>query len=215
MTILVNDTFTGTNGSAWSGSNWALGRNPSAGGGATIQSNQGRLATGTNGSYSGNDRVARRANITNPQNVDMIFSFSFDATEIYPAAMIRADSVLDTQTGYYLSIDKGTWEVGYIISFSGTSLSPTMNYSYTQGTLYRARFRVLGTSIKAKLWLASTNEPQAWDWEGTDSNISSAGAVGFTAGGGAAAASSFFYLDDVTIHNGTYTHQGWGAPIWS
>jgi hypothetical protein len=200
MAILVADNFMAVDGTAWNAANWTNGRNPGAGGGATIQSNYGQLATGTTGGYAGNDRVSRRANVANPTDIDMTFSFYFDATEVYPAAYVRTNSVVDTASGYYLAINKGTWAVGYMVAYSSTDIF-NGSYSYTQGTLYKARFWVVGGDIKAKLWPAASAEPGAWDYEGSDTTYTAAGAVGFTAGGGNAAASSYFYIDDVTIND--------------
>src|SRR3954462_13808093 len=103
MSNLATDTFTGANGAAWS-STWTTGMNPSAGAVIpSIQSNRGRLTTGSTGGYFGNDRIARRVNITAP--VDAVFLFSFQWTtgdEAYPRFYIRStNTALDTQGGYW------------------------------------------------------------------------------------------------------------------
>jgi hypothetical protein len=202
MAVLLSETFTGTNGAVWNASNWVLGVNPTQAGGATIQSNTGRLAGGTLGSYNGNDRISRRANIASVSNVDMRFSVKFDATESYPRVYVRSSNSVDTGTGYNIVINKGTWGVSRSVSYSTTDISPAIPYTYTQDTFYRVRFYVVGSTIKAKLWLASSSEPLAWSWEGTDSTITAAGAVGFTTNSGAAASSGLSYFDDIVISDG-------------
>jgi len=199
MAVLLTETFTGTDGAVWNASNWVLGRNASVGGSATIQGNAGRIASGTQGSYNGNDRVSRRANIANVANVDVYASIRFDATESYPRIYIRANSTIDSGTGYSMVIDKGAWTIAQSVSYSGADISPSIPFTYTQGVFYRARFYALGSSIKAKLWLASGSEPAAWGWEGTDTTITAAGAVGLTSNSGAAASTVFF--DDVLVQD--------------
>ncbi|MGP4083153.1 hypothetical protein [Streptomyces sp. KR55] len=43
--------------------------------------------------------------------------------------------------------------------------------THVAGTFYRMRFQVSGTSLKAKLWLASDSESVAWDLSTTDSSL--------------------------------------------
>jgi hypothetical protein len=46
------------------------------------------------------------------------------------------------------------------------------------GTWYYMRFRVVGTSLKLKVWAKGTDEPAAWDLEFTDSSVTAAGWIG-------------------------------------
>lgn len=45
------------------------------------------------------------------------------------------------------------------------------NLTHVAGTFYRMRFSVSGTSLKAKLWLASADESSTWDVSTTDSSL--------------------------------------------
>jgi len=205
MTTLASDTFTGSDGSAWS-STWTTGETGNPGGSATIQGNMGRLGTGTNGSYNGLDRTSRRANIAAGADVEISGLFKCDATEAYGSVYVRADNALDTQTGYSLSLDKtGTLGVGKSVAYALTNLG-MISFTATAGIVYGFRLRVVGTSVQARVW--SGAEPATWDISVTDSEISAAGAVGITVGGGAAAAASYFFIDDITITDGA---SGGGA----
>lgn len=199
---LLDEDFAGANGNPW-GANWTTGRNPTAGtgGGATLQDGYGKLTTSNAGSYNGGARVSRRADITAPTDVNVVFSFKFDSTECYPRVYARADNAIDTDDGYFMDIQKGEYYIGYSNGYATTDLSDPIPFSHTVGATYAARFYVVGTAVRAKVWLLSDTEPAAWGAQATDSTFSSAGAVGFTLGTGAAATSSNFWIDDVVIRD--------------
>lgn len=63
------------------------------------------------------------------------------------------------------------------IAVSGTSFG-----SYVANEQFGIRFRVNGTSLKARLWrVASVSEPSGWHLSGTDSNIVAAGNIAVSA----------------------------------
>jgi len=199
---LATDTFTGTNGAAWS-STWTTGSNPNQGAVTpSIQSNRGRLTTGSHGGYNGGDRISRRVNITAPVDAVALFSFQWTTgDETYPSFYIRStNTALDGQGGYFLSIDKGsnTWNIGRGSSYSNTDLGTAKSKTWTTNVKYWARFGVVGTAIKARVWNDGSSEPSTWDYSVTDSNITAAGSVGITLGGGSAA-SLTFDIDDFSL----------------
>lgn len=202
---LINDLFTGTDGAAWNSSNWALGANPTTGTGygATISTNRGKLTTSNSGSYLGTARISRKVNLADRADINCVFSFTFDSTECYPTFLARSNSTLDTSTGYVLGLDKGSFYVGKIASFTTTLLTPTggVAYGYGDGIKYSCRFRVVGTTIQARVWTATDPEPSTWGYSGTDSTITAAGAFGIALGTGSAATSSSFYFDDFTLES--------------
>ena len=92
--------------------------------------------------------------------------------------------------------------------------------SISNGVDYKFRFQATGTTLRAKVWLASGAEPGAWTMTVTDSTITAAGSTGFSVGGGAAASSSTFVVDDVYIGNplimvttGQPTETDTGQPV--
>lgn len=66
------------------------------------------------------------------------------------------------------------------VDYTNTQISSTISTGAIAGDSHLwCRFRVVGTSLKAKLWEDGTTEPSSWDLEVTDSDISAAGWVGF------------------------------------
>lgn len=200
---LLTEMFTGTDGTAWSSSNWALGTNPSAGtgGGATIQGNQGRLTTSNIGGYAGSAKIGRKANLATQADVNITFSFTYDATECLGACWIRADSTISQAAGYAVVVGPGTWQVSKVVAAVQTGLSSVTSFAYSTGTQYSARFYVVGTAVKFRIWVAASAEPSTWNYQTTDSTITAAGYTGFSLSGGNAASSSNFFLDNVTIES--------------
>lgn len=202
MTTLASDTWTGSNGDPW-GSTWTTGLTP-AGGGATIQSNAGRLTCGTAGGYSGADRVARRVDITAPTDAVALFKFRWPGgEETFPLFYVRSTNTsLDTQGGYFVSFDFGgdSVAVGVGSSYSSTDLD-TFAFSFAADTWYWCRFGVVGSALKARVWADGGSEPAAWDSEVTDTTHAGAGSgCGFTVGAGAAGGERW-EVDDFTLED--------------
>lgn len=203
MSNLASDTFTGSNGAAWS-STWTLGRNPNTGAVTpSIQSNRGRLTTGSAGSYNGNDRISRRVNITAPVDAVALFSFQWTTgDEAYPSFWIRStNTALDTQGGYAIEINKGsnTWKIIKSSSYAGTDLSSNQSKTWTTNVKYWCRFGVVGDLIRARIWDDGSSEPTTWTVSTTDSTHTTAGSgCGISVGGGAAA-SRTFDIDDFSL----------------
>ncbi|GAB6898604.1 hypothetical protein [Kineosporia succinea] len=191
MTSLASDSFTGTDGTAWSASTWTTGSSPT-GSSATIVGNAGRLTTGTG--TSGSARVARRVNITAPADAVVLFKFRWPTgDECYPRWYVRSTNTsLDSQGGYWVELNRpaGQMSIGKGSSYTNATL-PTgtsadlVTKSFSANTWYWCRFGVVGTALKARVWLDGTAEPSSWDVTATDSSISSAGSgTGITLGTG-------------------------------
>lgn len=54
----------------------------------------------------------------------------------------------------------------------------TTQFTHSAGTWYKTRFQLSGSSLKAKLWLLGTVEPNSWDITATDTDLSGTGSVG-------------------------------------
>lgn len=80
-----------------------------------------------------------------------------------------------------------------------TGFSPT--------AFYRVRFRVVGTSLLAKIWLSTNPEPATWTLSTTDSALTAAASVAFrtTATAGNTNASAAVRFDNLTVTNETAT----------
>ncbi|NUR03060.1 MAG: hypothetical protein HOY79_43095 [Streptomyces sp.] len=83
---------------------------------------------------------------------------------------VRAE--LNTSAGIVLTIRNRIAGVDTSLTAKTTALT------HVAGTLYRLRFSVVGSSYRARIWLASAKEPAYWDVMVTDSSITAAGQVG-------------------------------------
>ncbi|MEV7140771.1 hypothetical protein [Streptomyces tauricus] len=54
----------------------------------------------------------------------------------------------------------------------------TLPVAHTASTLYRLRFKIAGSSLKARAWLASGLDPVGWQAEAVDTTFTAAGTVG-------------------------------------
>lgn len=199
MTTLATESFTGSNGAAWP-SQWVEGQTQS-GSSAEIQGNTGVLISGNVGGYSGSDRIGRRLNITAPVDVDISGTWTPDSNEPYGVVVVRGDNALDSEFGYQLELNKsGTIKVTKWASYSSTDVG-SFSFSASSGVTYGFRFRVVGTSIRARVW--SGTEPGTWGIDTTDSSVTAAGAVGLVGLGGNAAIHHSIAWDDIVVTDGS------------
>ena len=198
MATLATESWTGSNGAAWP-AQWVTGQT-GTGSAATIQGNKGRLASGTQGGYSGASRISRRLNITAPTNVDVSGTWTPDANEPYGAVAVRADNTIDTGDGYYLLLNKsGTLELAVIVGYSSTTLG-TFSFAASSSTTYGFRLRAVGSLIQARVW--SGTEPATWNVSVTDTAVTGSGAVGFTVVCGNATVAHAIDFDDLLVNDG-------------
>lgn len=78
----------------------------------------------------------------------------------------------DTSQGVTLTIRKR-------LASAETALATyTSSLTHGIGTRFRVRFALSGTSLMAKVWLASVDEPAGWQATATDSSFTTAGSIG-------------------------------------
>jgi hypothetical protein len=174
---LTSDNFTGTTGAAWSSSIWLAAANPVAGGGATIQSNAGRMTTGSTGGYAGGYRIARRWSITDRADSEFTGQVTLDSSDPRAMVVLRGDATLEN--GYILNlfVDGGA-VLSAGVAFNYTDLGAVEGLTLAQGSTYKFRFRAVGSHLQAKVWLSSASEPSAWDIDVTDTRVTAAGKSG-------------------------------------
>lgn len=78
----------------------------------------------------------------------------------------------DNNHFYYADIgnSSGNVEIGYYNTGVFTQLAQAA-FSSSFGTKYSLRFQVIGQTLKARIWAASTNEPSNWSVQATDNNL--------------------------------------------
>lgn len=176
---LFTDLFTGTNGVAVSGSNWVTASTPVSGSGYsfTYQDNTGWLQGG-----SGNQtKISRSVNITNPTDANVSCSIKFPASGVPKNVVIftRANSAIDSQTGYSATITPGKFFLNKWVSFTATDFNPGgTSFSYANDTWYSVRLRTVGSTIQGKIWVTASAEPATWTVTVTDTTYTTAGYIG-------------------------------------
>lgn len=199
MPTYLSESFTGTDGTAWSTSNWVTGSN-STGATAVINSNRGRMGTGT----SASGRVSRRVNTsTNTySNLEISGKFELSSGTVYPSIWLRCDANVDTERGYGFLFNRfGDYFITRTPSgYSGTTIGSATK-TLNVGTVYGFRFRAIGGSIKARTWDASGAEPTTWDIDVTDGSPLAAGYAGLTVANGAAV-NAYTFFDDILVTSG-------------
>lgn len=201
MTVYFTDTFTGTNGAAWS-ANWTNAVS-GTGASATIQSNKGRQNAGTNSSGT---RVQRYSgsNITNTQISGKVI-FNSSSTAGFLELWIRADDATNLGNGYFLAMQVGSKPVlRKGASFTYPSIA-TLSSAPTiaQSTEYGFKLYAVGSTVKAKFWATSGGEPSSFDFSGTDTTHSGAGQVVFNLSNGSGTTGYNIDLDDVQLDDGS------------
>lgn len=204
MATLMSDTFTGTDGTAWSTSNWTS-NGTGTGGEATILSNAGTCRSGTAGSYGASTPTMRSANITSPTDVIISGTWKPDANE--PYGSVYARSVVtgaDNQSGYVLQLNKnGTITLLQVTGYGGAGSATLGSFSFaaSSNTIYGFKLSCVGSTIRCKVW--SGSEPGTWDVSVTDTVWTTAGKVGVRVAGGGAAVQHIITFDDIVVDDGT------------
>lgn len=103
-------------------------------------------------------------------------NISAGATQLGAAARCSGDGT--TENGYVAIIYGDELRITKYVSATATTLITTTTLTIAASTWYWIRFRVNGTSLKARIWDASGGEPGTWDLETTDSSISGTGWAG-------------------------------------
>jgi len=206
------DTFTGSNGTSVAGTNWTISKADNSGT-VTIQSNQARIRTGA---ASGN-RTSIRLNAASRTNQEIDFIWTVPTGTQFPYVFVRTSTNVDTETGYYFSLEPSNMIFGWSTGYSGTDLQ-TYTHGFTAGQVVHTRIAVFGNSQKARTWLQSNPEPTStWQIVATDTNQPSAGFIGVTTVSGASGAKdliidSFNATDTETPSQAMITFTGSSTP---
>lgn len=87
--------------------------------------------------------------------------------------------VTDTANRYHL-IMNGSNRLEIAKTFEGSfSYIAQPSFSWSADTWYWLRFRLIGTSLKAKAWVYGASEPSSWIADATDASLAS-GKIGFS-----------------------------------
>lgn len=134
----------------------------------------------------GSVNVSRWAFMPAPAaDVDMTATIATDKLAVggshFPALVARAP---DTSNGYLCRVEFSTTQQVIVsvrkrVAATETLISSTTTaLTHAAGTRFRVRFQLVGTALRAKVWLDGSTEPSAWTVDTTDSALSAAGQIG-------------------------------------
>lgn len=199
--VLFSDTWTGTNGSAWT-SPWTSGVTS---GTADIQSNTGRLA------YSDVANAFARAQLTGPApaaNTEALFSYQWSATSavgyfsVYQRGSGGWQNGYRPRTGYGLELASNSGTVSLKKNVNGTLTTiRTISAANQVGTAKQwIRFRVSGAQVQVKIWRDGVAEPAAWTSTDTDTSVTAPGQLHLSlVRGGTNVGAKDVRIDDLTV----------------
>jgi hypothetical protein len=205
---MLSTTFTNFDGSNWPAP-WVTSLDGGTTGGVIdVQTSRGRMRA-NDGGYR-----AARAAASGVSAIDATFTATFNlqgVTEQYAYLWFR------TSGDWYLDDGDGasdTWKKdGYALVVGaypdgGLSFARTVNrveanlagvpFAFTAGVDYKAKISFVGTSLRAKVWLASGSEPATWTVQGSDATYTSGG-IGVSLLSGKTAADRQWTLDDIVV----------------
>ncbi|MFD3498777.1 hypothetical protein [Streptomyces sp. NPDC058678] len=113
--------------------------------------------------------------------VDVASSVLAAGASLFAGPIVRA---VDNNNHYAARLDFNT-SAGVVMTLrkrvTGTETqlgTYTSGLTHTAGAFYRVRFQVIGSALKARIWLPAAQEPSAWHLEVTDTALTAAANVG-------------------------------------
>jgi outer membrane protein assembly factor BamB len=162
-TTLAKDTFHRPNQSLWGTASdahvWGAEANTSAL--FSINNNAGQVANGS-GPHSA---------VLGPTATNAEVLFAGSVNTFSGANMGAVLRFTDTNNWYKAYIEGANLVVQKKVAGTTTTIATTP-FAATAGTSYSLRFRVVGTTITAKVWATSTAEPANWTITSSDSSLS-------------------------------------------
>lgn len=195
MSWYFRDPFSNGTGSGVGGS-WTKSQG-STGATLTTQDLRGRWNPGTGTGYTGHI-TAWASELKTIGDTEILGKFQFTTSvdgmiELWTRA--TETSSFTGATGYALQITRSNFKFSKAVNFSYATIGSTISLSPVTGTDYMVRMTVTGTTtrtLRAKVWLASADEPDAWalDFTNTDAGIAATGNVHVSLNGGGSASGS-------------------------
>lgn len=145
------------------------------------------------------------------EDVEVLMRFKYSSVpDVYHSgiAAVRGSGAAGAEYGYALSLHDGQFRV-FKFDNGGSSVIAGVNYPVRASGaqwLY-ARYRIDGTSIKAKIWGQDEVEPGFWYLDFTDASISGSGWVGFHPAGGITEGDIEYDFIVVAIDGATATYD--------
>lgn len=177
----VRDTFTRSVADSW-GTATVGGAWSTSGGAGTDYDVNGTLGTHSMTSVN----VSRYSVIPSPSaDVDVVVSAATSALATGASHFVGPVArYLDGNNSYYARLAFNTTQTCTLVlqkRVGGTQsdlATVTVPGTHVANSLFKIRLQVIGTTLRAKAWLASDPEPVAWQASTTDSDLTAAGSIG-------------------------------------
>lgn len=91
---------------------------------------------------------------------------------------VRGAGADETATHLHITVTASQLSVGYCNGSDTRTAIQAASVSHSESTTYRLRARFIGSSIKARTWIATDTEPTTWPVDTTDTTVLAAGWVG-------------------------------------
>jgi len=97
----------------------------------------------------------------------------------FPMALGRGSGTGSNWYGYMLGGTSSVFRCYKHVNSTTLSTVASATLSFSGNTKYWVRFRVNGTSLKGRVWADGGSEPETWDIDATDSDVSGDGFAGY------------------------------------
>jgi hypothetical protein len=118
-------------------------------------------------------------------DIEILARIKVAAGATYSGVVARGAGSDGSESGYMFCMDESGNQIGLFKEVSGTltQIGSYVSKTIDADTWYFLRFRLSGTSLRARFWLAdgNTSEPGTWDFDTTDSSVTAAGWAGVVA----------------------------------
>lgn len=116
---------------------------------------------------------------TDRDDVEALILITLPAASIYPI-ILRASGADESASLYTLRLATTSFRTYYCNGADTPTQIGSVAASMTAGVDYWVRFRINGTSVRARFWADGGGEPGTWNVDSTDSTVSGAGWSGLS-----------------------------------
>jgi hypothetical protein len=197
---LFSETFSGTDGSAWDSTRWTTSVSSAV---LDQRGGQGRMRF-ENVSNAAAQAISKMSTTGDSETV-LSVRFADTAPRGYLYLFSRASGNWSggyPSTSYFLQMrnDDGTVQLWKSQAGTTTMLASVTGAAAVTTLDQMVRFRVVGSTLSARVWTAGTTEPTQWEVTATDSTVTAAGV--FQARwwrSGSATGAREVYLDNIQV----------------
>ncbi len=167
--VFRSETFTGTNTDPWGDMGWTEDAASTTAAFSEIQGNKGRQDTGTAGG-SGTDIEIMELDQGHPDDFEMTGSWTGVTAQTYMKVRFRA-TAQNAAYELYISMDDAECRIHEVNPSTTTLDGPATITAMGANDTAHFRLRVVGSLLRAKVWVNAEDEPSDWTLEATDTTL--------------------------------------------